>query len=346
PEPWVRTIYSSIVEVVHPTVIDGITFSAKPSIETNIPQPWISLNNQGRPKTIKPKFQNGYTKNGYPDYSTWFKEPVTKTYDQKELKAHNMKDGDKLTQIEWIDEDKTYVSLNPVIRCTPNRYKKKGSTKILSSEPFCTPTENSSFDLDKVYFISWYTKYFKNAKNIRLHLAYVSESIYEKNYLRKRDEIDFEPKDDDFESDSKKETDSTVDKNFNYKPSGIEDAFFTSEWMLNENGDGMYPLIVDPDWIGEKNVYKKVVINLQPDNVADDDFDLLTNGTIVTFRKRAKVDKKEKHSDNGFLGEFGSEESKYMIMMAMPTVVIVFACIMYFLLQLCAKDRDISEIRR
>ena len=57
PKPWLRTIYSTKKEIVTPTVIAGVTFSAKPQPTKDPLQPWISLDKQGLPKTIKPKMR-------------------------------------------------------------------------------------------------------------------------------------------------------------------------------------------------------------------------------------------------------------------------------------------------
>ncbi|ODV96198.1 hypothetical protein PACTADRAFT_33376 [Pachysolen tannophilus NRRL Y-2460] len=136
PRSWIRTIYETKVEIVQPTVIAGVTFSAKPPESTNGLEPWISLNNAGVPKTVTPQAKNGNIKKGKPQYSTWFQTATTKIYDQKELKAHNMKEGSKFEEVIYLPEDETYVSLNPLIRCTPDNYYKKGKAKNILSQPF------------------------------------------------------------------------------------------------------------------------------------------------------------------------------------------------------------------
>lgn len=333
PESWIRTIYSSVVEIVHPTVIGGVTFSDKP-FTSDGPEPWVSLNKNGEPKTIKPQIKNGITKNGKPEYGTFFQTSTVVVHLNKNLKAHNLDEDETFTEIKWIPEDDTYVNLNPVIRCTPDRYFKKGLAKDVSSEPFCSPQENSNILLDKTYFVTWYTRFFEDAEKVRLHLAYIKEDQHDKG-MRKRDET---------------EKDSIVleslDKRDN-TASGTNIAFFSSDWFLNR--DGIYPLQVKEEWLKGKyfKPFKAVFISVQPDNIADEDFDMLEYGIPVMIGKGSKVFKKSREQlaieDQGGVGE---NESKYIILMTMPTMVIVACCLMYFLTQLCNKDRDVGSVRR
>lgn len=343
PEPWRRTISSSIVEIVHPTVIAGVTFSAKPT-SINGPTPWVSLNKQGVPQTVKPKVKNGVTKNAGPDYKNWFKTATTVVHDNKDLKAHNLKEDETFTEVTYIEEDDTYLKMNPLIRCTPDRYLNKGLAKDTSSEPFCTPAENSNIDLGKTYFITWYTRFFEEAEKVKIHLAYVREKEHVKG-MRKRDgnlasNYEIVPL-----------NEETIQNNLNltkrandaFIPSGTKLAFFSSDWLINR--DGYFPLEIEEAWLKGK-YSKQAIINIQPDTIDDDDFDLLSQGILVNLRKGTAVYKKSKEQlaleDEGI----GEDENKYIVMMTMPTVVCIAACIMYFITQLCSKDRDVAGIRR
>ncbi|ODQ65754.1 hypothetical protein NADFUDRAFT_58287 [Nadsonia fulvescens var. elongata DSM 6958] len=166
---WVRTVNGN-KEVVTPSVIGGITFGAKPT-SVNGPLPWISLEKNGSPKTIQPKIKDGLTKNASPDYGDYFKTPHTVTH---KITGTNSKSiGEEIVDIEYTDEDLTYQMLNPIIRCTPDRYferKKDG----LSSEPFCTPQDNQFAIFGKTHWVSWYTKFFPD-EPIRVLLSYVNK---------------------------------------------------------------------------------------------------------------------------------------------------------------------------
>lgn len=309
PKPWIRTIYSSVKEIITPTVIEGVTFSGKPSKETDQPLPWVSLNKDGSPKTIKPQIKNGQTKNPSPTYSTYFQTASTTTYSYDDLKAHNMDKDATHEEVIFIDEDKTYVSLNPLIRCTPDRFYMKGLARNVESAPFCTPRENSQLKLGKTYFVTWYTKFFPdNVDKVRIHLSYVKESLREKG-MHKRE---------------------------------VDSAFFTSDWI--ENLDGYFPLDIQEDWLLGK-FEQNVGISIQPNSITDDEFNLLTNATIFKILKGPKVAKKNKETrkleDEGI-----SNDSAYYIMLSIPTVVCISAIGMYIFIWLTRNDRDISAIRQ
>lgn len=309
PRAWVRTIYSSVREIVTPTVIEGVTFGAKPPSETNGPLPWISLNKDGYPKTIKPQIKNGQTKNASPTYSTYFQTATTITYSYEDLKAHNMDPDSKHEEIQFIDEDKTYVSLNPLIRCTPDRFYKKGIAKNIESAPFCTPHEGSQLKFGKTYFVTWYSKFFPDeVDKVRIHLSYVKESIRDKG-MYKRD---------------------------------VESAFFTSDWI--ENVDGYFPLEIQEDWL--LGVFEQNVgISIQPKNIPDEEFNLLTNATVFKILKSARVAKKNKETrrieDEGI-----TDDSAYYVMLSLPSAVCVFGLGMYFFVWLNRNNRDISAVRQ
>lgn len=320
PKSWIRTISSSVVEIVQPTVIASVTFSAKPPATTNGLEPWVSLNKDGTPKTIKPQNKNGNIKNGKPDYGTWFQDVHTVTYSHEELKAHNMKPGETFEEVIYDEEDQTYVSLNPLIRCTPDRYYMKGLAKDISSSPFCTPREKSDLKLDKTYFVTWFTKYFPAiTENVRIHLAYVKESEYEKG-MSKREFMDFS------------------------NDGALPGTFFTSDWILNR--DGYFPLEVQEEWLKSK-FNKKVLITIQPDSIADEEFDILnSNGTVVTFLKGAVVAKTTKEQKE-IQDQGGSDSDNiYYVILIMPTMVILAACVMYFFVFITKGTRDFSSVRK
>lgn len=313
-KPWVRTIYSTQVEIVTPTVIDGVTFSAKPSPTPNALEPWVSLNNEGRPKTIKPEIKNGQTKRGKPDYTTYFKTLSVKTYSYEDLKAHNMDPSDTFEEEIYVAEDDTYTSLNPIIRCTPDRYFNKGLAKDISSEPFCTPRENSRWKIGTTYFISWYTKFFESeysgkiADNVRIHLSYVKEKASEKGY-HKRD---------------------------------IPATFFSSEWI--KNVDGVYPIELEEDWLQEA-YERRIVLSIQPSYISDDKFNPLTNGVLLYMILGSKVAKTTKEEWD--LADAGiNNDQWYYIILTMPTVAVIVVVVLYFFLQANRRYRDFSDITR
>ena len=313
-KPWVRTIYGTKVEIVTPIVIDGITFSAKPPPTPNPLQPWVSLNKEGRPKTIRPEIKNGHTRRASPDYSTYFKTASIRTYGYEELKAHNMDPNDIYEEEVFIDEDKTYLSLNPVIRCTPDRYFNKGLAKDIPSEPFCTPRENSRLKVGVTYFITWYTRFFEDehsgkvADKVRVHLSYVKERLSEKG-RHKRD---------------------------------IPATFFSSEWI--ENVDGMYPIKVDQEWL--QGFYeRRIVISVQPSYIPDEEFNPLQNGVLTYIILGARVFKKPKTQLT--LEDSGLEDEKwYYVALSIPTVIVVVVVIMYIFLQINSSYRDFSDVTR
>lgn len=313
PKPWLRTIYSTKKEIVTPTVIAGVTFSAKPQPTKDPLQPWISLDKQGLPKTIKPKMKNGRTENASPDYSTYFKTATTKTYSYEEVQAHNMDPNESHVEEEFVDEDDTYVSLNPIIRCTPERYSNKGPAKNIPSEPFCTPRENSQLKVGKTYFISWFTRFFEeatgdNVEKVRLHLMYVVEKAHEKGYNKRE----------------------------------LPAAFFSSEWV--DNVDGIYPLEIMEEWLQSK-YERQVLLALQPSHIPDEEFQPLEHGMLIKIILGSKVFKTTKEQlaleDAGI-----SNDSVYYVILTMPLVVVVACVGMYFFLYLNKDKRDISDVRR
>ncbi|CAR30749.1 hypothetical protein ZYGR_0P00510 [Zygosaccharomyces rouxii] len=313
PKPWYRTIYGDKVEIVTPTVVAGVTFSRKP-LETPDPlEPWVSLNKNGIPKTIKPEIKNGRTKNGHPDYSTFFKEVHTKTLGYDDLKAENMDYGDVHEEEVFEDEDETYTSLNPIVRCTPKRYFNKGHSKNIPSEPFCTPHEDSIWNVGKTYFLTWYTHFFRDehsnevVERVRIHMAYIREKSNEKGVL-KRD-----------------------------APSA---TFFHSEWI--KNADGVYPIEILHEWLQGVRT-RKIVISVQPETVSDAEFDPLTHGVFVYLDEGSRVYKQT--NKELALNDAGITDDKwYYVVVSIPTAVIVALVLMYFFIIANRRYSDFSEV--
>ncbi|KAG7893364.1 hypothetical protein KL905_002943 [Ogataea polymorpha] len=333
PAPWLRTIYGSIPEIVTPTVVGGITFSAKPPATTNGLEPWISLKKDGSPKTINPKMKNGKIQNGRPDLKTYFQTATTVTYDKEQLKAHNMADDQVFTEVIWQPEDDTYVSLNPLMRCTPDFYYKKGVARELVSEPFCSPHENQKLQTGKTYFLTWYTRFFENASNVRVHYAFLKESSREKG-MAKRDLVDLGA--------PVKPRTKSVHHSTGHK-GALPGTFFSSDWFINR--DGYFPIEVDEEWLG-KQQSKAVLIAIQPDTVDDEDFNLIESAhVVVLFQKRAVVAKNSK-IDKELQDRTGTNDNVYYVIMSVPTVVIIAVFGMYMFLWLNRKHRDLSHLRK
>ncbi|AET38911.1 Psg1p Ecym_3425 [Eremothecium cymbalariae DBVPG len=313
-KPWVRTIYGTKVELVTPTVIAGVTFSAKPEETPDPLKPWVSLKQEGLPVTVKPEIKKGHTIRASPDYSTYFKTASTRTYTYEDLKAHNMDPGDIHKEVMFVDEDDAYVSLNPIIRCTPERYFHKGDAKDIPSEPFCTPMENKDWQVGKTYFVSWYTRFFRDevkestVEQVRVHLSYVQETAYQRGFA-KRD---------------------------------IKATFFSSEWI--DNIDGLYPITVDEDWLQGKP-RRSVVVSVQPSTVSDEEFNPLEFGVLIKILRGSKVFKTTK--EELALQDAGIHHRPwYYVILTVPTIVAFTIAVMYFLSQCTGKYRDFSDVTR
>ncbi|KAI5953981.1 hypothetical protein CANMA_004820 [Candida margitis] len=350
PAPWYRTVDGQ-VEIVRPTVIAGVTISAKPPKTTDPLQEWVSLDKTGKPKTIKPEIKNGRTKKGHPDYSTYFQSATTVTFNKEQLKAHNMAEDEIYTEVQYIEEsDLENHLLNPIIRCTPDRYKKKGIAKDVSTEPFCTPEDDVRLVMDQTHFITWYSRYFSpKVNNVRIHLSNIKVNAKQKGW-KKRDLDDIDEED---------VTDDTplLDKRSKVLEHGgqIKEGFFVSEWVSNE--DGFYPLTVLEEWF-PKNVFeKKVLISLQPDNVPDEEFDVAkADSIVVEFWKGSKVGKgefldlqrqEEKQLNRYLTGnnvEEGIDYEEYLIMMTLPTCVVIAAFGMWLFVRI--NKFDFSHLKK
>lgn len=346
-KPWVRTIYSTKVEIVTPTVIAGVTISAKPPKTTDGLEPWISLNKDGSPKTIKPKMKNGAIKDKAPDYGTYFQTATTVRYTKEELKAHNMGEDEIFDEEIMLEEDLTYRLLNPILRCTPSSYKMKGMGKDQSPEPFCFPNDGARLYKDRTYFVTWYYRFFADdVENVKLHLSYVTESARQKG--TKRDLV---------------AEDDNVAQNLTKRSAIIQKggslgdkSFFVSDWLPKD--EGMYALHIDPAWL-QRDYYKKVLISLQPDTVSDEDFDHMSNFVVIEIAQQAKVAKghgkditeqERKQNMKALYGDSYDEEEgldyeKYMIIMTMPTCVLLAVLFMYFFVWFNKRDHDLSFLK-
>lgn len=330
PKPWLRVVYSTKTERVIPTVIAGVTFSAKPPATTDGLEPWISLNKDGSPKTIKPEIKNGRTRRASPTYGTWFQTATTVQYTPEEMGLEHLGNSDEVhEEVIYKEEDQTYHSLNPLIRCVPDFYKMKGIAKDQSPEPFCFPQDNLQLKQEKTYFVTWYSRFFgPEVKNVKLHLTFVKEHHMYKG--TKRSEV--------------------MDKGGQIHAS----SFFTSDWISNEMG--FYPLTIQPEWLTMKDPFKKVLLSLQPDNIPDEEFDPQANFVVIEIAIGAKVGKehlvdlkrleeKQRKADIDGVYDEGLDVEKYMIMMTMPTCVAIAALLMYFFVMVNKKNTDLSHLR-
>ncbi|CUM63623.1 uncharacterized protein PRCAT00001205001 [Priceomyces carsonii] len=336
PQAWVRVYSSTITEIVTPTVIASVTFSAKPPAQTNGLEPWVSLDKQGAPKTILPKMKGGHIKNASPTYGTWFATATTVTYNKEQLKAHNMKDS--FTERKMIPENPEDHELDPLIRCTPEGYSKKGLAKDVLTEPFCFPRDNVQWKKDKTYFVTWYSKFFeKDVKNVKLNLFYVKEGIKQKG--TKRDLSDL----------GKRSV--VVEKGGKV----LNKPFFSSGWIDKEKG--YFPITVDEEWIGENEFYRKVLLSIEPDNVVNEEESYLKSYVVVEIQKGARVSKehlqdlkkleekwRNQHLDYDI--EEGIDYEKYIVMLTMPLLVVVAGLGMYLFVHFNKRYIDLSHLKK
>lgn len=249
----------------------------------------MSLDKGGKIKTIQPKLKHGITENGRPDYGTWFEEAITTTVNLKGVVDGIVEDTPH-EEIKYIPEDTTERDFNPIIRCTPDRYfAKKRKLEKIPSAPFCTPRDASNLILDEVYWISWFTKHYPGAEKVRLHLAYIEKNRY--GGIGKRDTI-LEKRD-------------------------SEEAFWSSDWMTNL--DGVFPLRIVDDFFLDKSPVHDVMLTLQPDTMADEDFNLI-NGTYLKIYRQAiktkKINKLRTEEDENSSGAI-------YVALTIPTLMVV-----------------------
>lgn len=340
PPPWIRTIHESVVEVVTPTIIAGVTFSTKPLETTVGTEWWISVKDDGSPKTIKPKLKNGQIKHVYPDVKTYFQTATTIVHKQENLKAHNLKKGDVVEEVVMIPEDDTYVKLSPLMRCTPDFYFKRGPGNMEESEPFCRPKDNQRLRVGKTYFLTWYSRFYNEAKNVRFHYAYVKESASEKG-MWKRDAI-ADPRAP-IKDVSDKVAEILPNKGSDSSKGAVAGAFHTTEWILNDQG--FIPIDIQKSWL-RGHVYRKVLVAIQPDTVDDEDFSILdAPHLILQFQLQESVGKNRGEMRRK-MDMTTSGDSVYYVIMLIPTMVILALFIMYLFVQANKKHRDLSGLRK
>ncbi|CAH2352127.1 PMA1 stabilization in the Golgi protein 1 [[Candida] railenensis] len=331
PKPWRRTIYGSIVEIVKPTVIAGVTFSAKPPATTDGLEKWVSLKKDGSPKTIQPKNKGGVIKDKKPDYGTWFATATTIHHNKEDLKAHNMQDDEIFSEETHIEEDDTYQKLNPLIRCTPERYFKKGAARNQKSEPFCTPQDNQSLKMDSTYFVTWFSKFFGDeVENVRIHLSSIKVAANDHGFKKRSEIIDNGGK---------------IQKK----------SFYVSDWVSKDKG--FEPITILDEWLGKDIFFKKISISIQPDNIPDDEYDLLDKYVVVEIKRGTtvakgthldlkKLEEKQRLKQLGIEVEDDDYLDKYYIILGMPTCVMIVALAMYIFVWINKKDTDLSWLKR
>lgn len=347
PKVWVYTHSDGEKEIITPTVIALVTFYNKPpKVDTDL-QPWVSLNKQGQPKVITPQRAGNGVKKGYPTYGTWFAVPTQETHTVK---------GEEHVIDTYADEDEWEHKFDPLLRCTPERYGKKGKAKDKSTEPFCNPVEeNKPYLVNHTYFITWYSGFFKNDENddataskVKVHLTAVKQAALRKGL--KRDLVGSV-------KDSVKDTVNRLtkrSKEIEYGGKAAPKPFFSSEWILNTRG--WYPLEIQEEWLG-KEEQRSVLILIQPDYTTDEDFNVMHKYVVIPIRRKTLVDKKnnkdidslEEKQANRYLGIHDEDEDhyeKYYVMMAIPTCVMIAALGMYLFVFINRKLTDLSGLKR
>lgn len=313
PKLWIRVRTlptTTVTELVTPTIWGGVTFSASPRSHSKTPLPWLSLDREGKVKTISPQLKNGITQNGSPHYGTWFDEIVTETINLKTA-IEGVSDDTIHEQEKHIVEDTTDRELNPIIRCTPERYfNKKRRGRKLKSEPFCTPREGSRLLLDSTYWISWYTKSFPDADKVRLHLAYIELNKYGK--IGKRDFI--------------------PDQDSGLAKRDTDNAFWSSDWLPNL--DGVYPLTITDDMFQDMPV-QNIMLTVQPDYIMDDEFNLVNGTYMQIFRRPIKGSGRSAAKIR--TEDEGSSDSLLYIAMTIPTILVVFF-VFFMVFNFCVRN--------
>lgn len=347
PKPWIYTNSEGEKEIITPVVIALVTFYNKPPKVNADLAPWISLNKQGEPKTVTPKRGGDGVKKGYPTYGTWFASPTQETHEVN---------GETHIIDTHVEEDEREHMFDPLLRCTPERYGKKGVAKDKSTEPFCNPVEeNKPYLVNHTYFVTWYSGFFKDdendfeqAKKVRVHLSAVKQAARRKGM--KRDLID-----------TVKSTYELTVNRLTKRAREIEAGgkaaavpFFSSEWILNTRG--WYPLEIQEEWLG-KEEQRSILILIQPDYTTDEDFNAMHKYVVIPIRRKTRVDKKnykdidtlEQKQANRYLGIHDEDEDhyeKYYVMMAIPTCVMIAALGMYLFVFINRKQTDLSGLKR
>ncbi|KAK9449481.1 uncharacterized protein V1518DRAFT_416110 [Limtongia smithiae] len=252
--PWTRTAPNGGVETVTPMLVEGVTLSPRPPVVTaTAPVPWISLKNNGAPVTVKPKVKKyGFVERPSPTYGTWFAEETGAIATANEWVAKKVaaKEAEKAAAAgkpapaapKVVMGGKYYAGeferLNPVLRCTPERYLLNGELA-----PFCSPDHDTDLLSGHAYFITWYPRYF-NATKVRINLL-------------------------DYDTLAISSPDGDVQSGSN--PLIKEFAFYTTDWIENELG--YFYLEVNPKWIG-KVFSKSVYIQIESTSEAAEDLNV------------------------------------------------------------------------
>lgn len=358
PSPWVHTLSDGKKSIVTPTVIASVTFYARPPEHTNGLEPWISLKKDGIPVTIRPEIKNGITKKGRPDYGTYFASPTTILHDNTDIVAHTLLPGEVFKEVKWVPQDSPEHWFDPLMRCTPASYFKKGMGRDISSEPFCFPRDDVELKLEKTYFVTWYSKFFDpSVAKVNLHLSRVIPSAMRKGFKRD-EEGSLGPEDDNVADLDQNNRQGDIDKRLVEIEKGgsiSKSSFFQSGWISNTKG--WYALNLNEDMFPPHTFTQKVAISLQPDNVDTKDFDPLANYVVVTLSKRSKVAKgslrdlkKLEQKLAGANEEFeeytGINYDEYIVMMTLPTCVLLFGLLMYCFVRVNKGMTDLSHLKR
>lgn len=336
PGPWLRTIYDDIKEVVTPTVIGGVTFSTKPTDSPAGTEMWVTVNNDGSPKVIRPHLKNGIVQHGFPDVKTYFETATTIVHKQEEIQAHNLEEGDVYEEVVMLPEDDTYVKLSPLMRCTPDFYFNVGPAQLVKSAPFCKPHNGEHLRVGRTYFLIWYSQFYKDAKTVRFHYSYVKEKMTEKGLAKRGLDDPRNPvKDPDAEV-------PELDLDIKQSENDRAGAFYTSDWIKNDQG--WFPIDVKEEWVG-KVPYRAVAISIQPDTVADDVFELSKAPQILlTFQLQESVGKNTK-AMHKLQDSPPPPEDIYYIVMGIPTMVVVAVFAMYLFVRYNKRSTDLSHLR-
>ncbi|GMM29171.1 Psg1 protein [Martiniozyma asiatica (nom. inval.)] len=356
PGPWLRTIYGTVKEVVTPYAIGGVTFATRPPETTDSLQYWISLKNDGSPKTIKPKLKNGAVQNGYPDVGTYFQTATTVVHHQQDIQAHNLKEDDTIEEVILAEEDTTYISLSPLMRCTPDFYFKRGIANHDTSEPFCSPHDHEKMRVGRTYFLTWFTRFFENAEKVRVHYAYIKEDARQKGFDRafqKRDEASTNSETEilekrgflnkDIHGNPIKEVSAKLDKVDETTNGEVYGAFYSSEWF--DSSRGFFPIEVQKEWL-KGDVSRRVLMAIQPDTIDDEDFDLLESSHLyATFQLTESVGKNTKDMRK-LRDQTGNDDDFYYVITAIPTIIAIVVFVVYIFFEFNKRNTDFSHIRK
>ncbi|CAN3502362.1 PMA1 stabilization in the Golgi protein 1 [Diutina catenulata] len=328
PSPWVYTQSDDVKRIITPTVVGTVTLFTQPPKKDADLAPWVSLKKNGEPKMIKPKRAGDGVKNGPPDYGTWFATPTTVEHEI---------DGEVHAIKEMVDRNEEEHRFDPVLRCTPERYGKKGVAKNQETKPFCTPIdEGKPYLVNETYFITWYSGFYKNeedddrvAEKVKLHISGVKQAAHRVG-LKRSVELDAGGK-------------------------VLATPVFTSDWISNTRG--WYALKINEEWLG-KMEERKLLLSLQPDYMDDEEFNHVENHVVIGVRrktiktkdKNVDLDKMQQKMANKYLGldieEDEDSYEKYYVALTIPTAVCLAGLFMYLFVFINRKSTDLSGVRR